>query len=218
MTTFARPGEASTGGLAEVIPGEHEERIPALDAATVAALEPRALRAQGCRAVTFGQPVSLGADAEFDIRFVRFLREAMSSLLTVGWSLAAPYPGDVSDISHLPPPAAPEAADAGAAADQARNWREQYGFGHCYYRLGPEFVHIIDVRDVDDAARFLLDEPPAAEAFLLLAGAVRLSEVPPLAAELAAQLSDARLLAVSGDWATVLAARLERWPLPCTAV
>jgi hypothetical protein len=106
MTAFARPDEASTGGAAEVSPGEHEERIPALDAATAAALEPRALRAQGCRAVTVGQPVSLGADAEFDIRFVRFLREAMSSLLTVDWSLAAPYPGDVSDISHLPPPAA----------------------------------------------------------------------------------------------------------------
>lgn len=198
--------------------GEHEEFIPALNTVAIAECEPRALRARGCRALRIGEPVAFGADAESDIRFIRFLRESVSSLLSVEWALGTASPGDVSDMSHLPPPLAPEAGDTSPAARDARRWREEYGFGHCYYRLGPGFVHVVDVRDANDAARFVLDEPAAVEAFSLLANVVRLGDVPPVAADLAGQLAEARLLAVSGDWATVVSARLERWPLPCTAV
>jgi hypothetical protein len=101
---------------------------------------------------------------------------------------------------------------------QAERWRGEYGFGYCFYRVGPGFIHLVDVRDADDAARLLLDDPATVEAFSQLAGVVRLSELPPLAAELADQLDRARLLLRLGDWATILPWRLHRWPISCTAV
>ena len=192
--------------------GEHAEQITLpLTAVMLNSLDPGRVRAGGCHAVTIGHPVSFGTDAEFDIRFIRFLREALSCLLTVKWSLATSAPADIGGICHLPPPSTPASGDAD-------RWRRGYGFGHCYYRRGPGFVHVVDVRDPDDAARFLLDEPAAVEAFGLLADAVMLCDVPPLAGELAAQLADAGLLLQIGAWATLLPHRLERWPLPCTAV
>jgi Family of unknown function (DUF5825) len=212
--------------LAQVHPGERDQAITVpLTAAMLSALDPRELRAQGRRAVNLSQPVSLGTDAEFDIRFLRFLREALSSLLRVEWSLATPGPVAVGDICHLPPPSAssvPPGADGADAADPAamyaNQWRQDYGFGHCCYRLGPGFVSVVDVRDEGNAARFMLDEPAVVEAFLILADAVRLDGLPPLAAELADQLTEAGLLVVLDGWATLLPHRLERWPVPCTAV
>jgi len=199
--------------------GEHAEEITGpLSAAMLAGIEPRQLRKRGCHAVTIGGPVSFGSDAEFDVRFIRFLREALSSALTVDWSLATPGPADVGAVCHLPPPARADTAACDATSRYADLWRDEYGFGHCYYRLGPGFIHVVDVRDEADAARFLLDEPAIVEAFALLAGAVKLTDLTPLAAELAGQLAEAGLLLRVGDWATLLPSRLERWPLPCTAV
>jgi hypothetical protein len=199
--------------------GEHEEEITGpLSAPMLTEIDPRQLRTRGCHMVAIGCPVSFGADAEFDVRFIRFLREALSSVLTVDWSLATPGPADVAAVCHLPPPTRAGAAAGEAASRYADRWRDEYGFGHCYYRQGPGFVQVVDVRDEADAARFLLDEPATVEAFALLARAVRLSDLTPLAAELAGQLADAGLLLQAGDWATILPSRLERWPLPCTAV
>lgn len=209
----------TTFGPAQVHRGEHEEEITVpLTATMLAAPDPRRLRAQGCRAVTLGHPVSFGTDAEFDVRFVRFIREALSSLLAVEWSLATPGPVDADEVCHLPPPSEPAPGAGDVAARYADRWRGGFGFGHCCYRLGPGFVSIVDVRDETDAARFLLDDPAAVEAFTILAGPVRLADVPPMAAELAAQLADAGLLLRLGEWATLLPSRLERWPVPCTAV
>jgi len=199
-------------------PGERDEQITApLTATILSSLDPRELRSRGWRAVKLGRPVSLGTDPEFDVRFFRFLREALSSLLGVEWSLATPGPADVGGICHLPPPS-PDAGAASAAIMYADQWRQGYGFGHCCYRLGPGFVSIVDVREEDNAARFLLDDPAVVEAFLILADAVRLPGLPPLATELAGQLAEAGLLLRLGDWATLLPHRLERWPVPCTAV
>jgi hypothetical protein len=199
-----------------VHPGERDERIEApLTAAMLRSLDPRELRSRGWRAVNLGQPVSLGTDPEFDVRFFRFLREALSSLLGVEWSLTAPGPVDVGSICHLPPP---DSGAEGPAAMYADQWRQGYGFGHCCYRLGPGFVSVVDVREEDNAARFLLDDPAVVEAFLILADAVRVPSLPPLATELASQLAEAGLLLQLGDWATLLPHRLERWPVPCTAV
>jgi hypothetical protein len=201
-----------------VHPGEHDEQITApLTVTVLKSLHPRELRSRGLRAVNLSQPVSLGTDPEFDVRFFRFLREALSSLLGVEWSLAAPGPVDVGGICHLPPPS-PDAGAASAAIMYADQWRQGYGFGHCCYRLGPGFVSIVDVREEDNAARFMLDDPAVVEAFLILADAVRLPGLPPLAAELAGQLAEAGLLLQLDDWATPLPHRLERWPVPCTAV
>jgi hypothetical protein len=175
----------------------------------LAAMTPSDFRARGCGQVRLAQPVSLGADAEFDVSFFRFLREALSCLLTVEWTMTALGSLELGAVCHLPPP---------TAGPYAEQWRGEYGFGYCFYRVGPGFIHLVDVRDADGAARFLLDDPVTVEAFGQLVGVVRLSELPPPAAELADQLDQARLLLRLGDWATILPCRLHRWPMPCTAV
>ncbi|HEY1919388.1 MAG TPA: DUF5825 family protein [Streptosporangiaceae bacterium] len=169
-------------------------------------------------AVTPELTVAFGAGPQDDIRLVRFLRESASDLLRPRWRLAEPPAVDVSFLVHLPPPLAPPAQASGPAADYARAWRAGYGFGHCYYRLGPDFVSIVDVRDPDRAARFVLDGPAPAEAFSQLACAAFLPAAPALTVELAGQLEEAGLLVRRGDWATLLPFRLRRWPVPCTAV
>jgi Family of unknown function (DUF5825) len=223
-------GQLGAGKLTATHRGEHQEDIAApLTASMLAAMTPGWFRERGCCAVRLIQPVSFGtgtANAEFEVRFIRFLRESLSCLLTVKWSLGLAGSIDVGAVCHLPPPTARAAGMAGLAAlagrrsdqPQADQWRAEYGFGHCFYRVGPGFIHVVDVRDADDAARFLLDDPATVEAFGLLADAVQLSALPPLARELADQLEDARLLFRIGDWATLLPYRLRRWPMPCTAV
>jgi hypothetical protein len=186
-----------------------EEITVPLTATMLAAMTPSDFRARGCGQLRLAQPVSLGADAEFDVSFVRFLREALGCLLTVEWTMAALGSLELSAVCHLPPP---------TAGPYAERWRGEYGFGYCFYRVGPGFIHLVDVRDADDAARFLLDDPATVEAFSQLVGVVRLSELPPLAAQLADQLDQARLLLRLGDWATILPCRLRRWPMSCAAV
>jgi Family of unknown function (DUF5825) len=153
-----------------------------------------------------------------DIRLVGFLRESASRLLRLRWRLSVPPGVDLSLLVHLPPPLAPPADASGPAADYARAWRAGYGFGHCYYRLGPDFVSIVDVRDPGSAARFVLDGQAPCEAFCQLDGPVFLPGAPALTVELAGQLEEAGLLVRRDDWATLLPFRLSRWPVPCTAV
>jgi Family of unknown function (DUF5825) len=185
---------------------------------TEPAADPGELLAAGHQDVTIGAPVAFGAGPQADVELVRFLRESASWLLRLRWQLAAPPAVDAAVLAHLPPPAAPPAAASGPAAHYARAWRAGYGFGHCYYRLGPDFVAIVDVREPASAARFVLDGQAPAEAFAQLAGAVYLPGAAPLTVQLADQLDEAGLLLHRDDWATLLPFRLRRWPVPCTAV
>ena len=97
--------------------GEHEEEITVrLTQPLLAAMVPSEFRERGCRTVRLAHPVSFGTDAEFDVGFIRFLREALSCLLTVDWSLAAAGPIDVAAVCHLPPPTAGRKPVSGAAS------------------------------------------------------------------------------------------------------
>lgn len=208
-----RPGDSGRP------PGEPgEDMAGPFTAAVLRSLDPRKLLARGVRDVVVHDAVTFGADPETDVRLVRFLRESASCLLRLDWPLATPGPVGAGMLAHLPPPRPPGPGADEQTSSYVREWRINYGFGRCYYRVGPGFISIVDVRDPASAARFVLDEPAAVDAFGVLTGAVRLAGATAVAAELASQLEEAGLLLRAGGWATVLPFRLNRWPVPCTVV
>ena len=143
-----------------------------LSLARLAALDPLALDAAGHHRLVLADPVPLGEDDEFDVRFVRLLREAISVALHVDWTAAGAVPFDPDDVCHLQPPA--------RGPDHA--WRDRFRFGLCFYRKGPGFVLLKDTRDLATGARFRLDDPRAVAAFDELEQVLSVSGSPPLSA------------------------------------
>jgi hypothetical protein len=184
-----------------------------LTAARLALLDPGALTEEGCERLVLAEPVGLGADDEFDVRFLWLLREAVSRSLRVEWTAGGPLPFDDAAVCHIPPPR----AERGGGADGDRSgdrWRSRYRFGLCYYRVGPAFVLLRDVRDSGEGARYRLEEPAAVAAWPGLEAPVRLTSADKGVRELAALLEAERLVLRRGEWATLLPFRMRHWPVP----
>jgi len=174
-----------------------------LTTTVLAELDLVGLAAAGHEWLVLPQPVPLGEDDEYDVRFVRLLREAISAGLRVDWTAEA-VPFDEADVQHLPPP----------RQGPAPRWREGFRYGQCYYRRGPGFVLLKDTRDLATGARFRLDEPPVVAAFWELTGAVHVPDASDGALELAGLLEPERMVLRRGDWLTLLPFRIRRWPVP----
>lgn len=181
-----------------------------LGVADLARFDPAALVAGGVETVVVAEPVSL-ADDEFCVRFVRLLRESISVLLRIQWSLDGPVPVDPVTLYHLQPPVT-------QAGDGEKAWQHGYGFGLCFYRIGPGFLLLKDTRDLSAGARYRLDDERAVTSFPALEDAVFLPDAPPDVRELSALLEAERLVVRRGDWATLLPFRMRRWPVPFDAI
>jgi len=190
-------------------------------------LDPAELTAAGYETLVIEPPVALAgpgqigdgetSDAgesgtgEFSVRFVRLLREALSAGLRVDWALAGPAALDAGLVCHLPPPR--------DGSELAAAWRAQYGFGRCYYRAGPGFYLLKDIRAGEGGgARFRLDDARGVAAFGTLAAAVHLPSAAADTVELFGVLEAERLTLRRGDWGTLLPFRMRRWPVPFLAV
>jgi hypothetical protein len=185
-----------------------------LSTGRLAEIRPAALAADGRELLVLTEPVGLGEDAEFDVRFLCLLREAMSVMLRVDWTARSPGTMDPSLVCHLPPPRTGPAT----GEDGLRDWRDRYRFGLCYYRIGPGFVVIKDTRNQEAGVRFRLDDPPAVAAFAELEQAVHLPSAGAETRELFELLAGERLAVRNDAWATVLPFRMRRWPVPWDAV
>jgi hypothetical protein len=190
----------------------HDPRVHRVDgvltSASLRALDPVALAEAGHEALLLAEPVVLGRDDEFDLRFLHLLREAMSVILRVDWSTAAPVPFELSMVAHLQPP----------RAQSGDGWRNRHRFGLCYYRIGPGFVLLRDTRDAANGARYRLDDAEAVLSLPELETVRRLPELSADARELYQLLAGEDMVMRCGEWVTVLPYRLRRWPLPFDAV
>jgi Family of unknown function (DUF5825) len=186
-----------------------------LTARLLAGIEPVALARAGAEHLVLAEPASLGASDEFDVRFVRLLREAISVTVRVDWTAESLGQLPARLVCHLPPPR----AGAALREDGGVSWRERYQFGRCYYRIGPGFVLIKDTRHGDGrGARYRLDEAQAFAAFGELEQALYLPEASSQATELFHLLGEEGLTLRLGDWGTVLPFRMRRWPVPFSTV
>lgn len=201
-------------GLRPVAPSPAKGRGLTIAAAGLAQCSLAEVVAAGYERLTVDGPVTLGQQVDDDLRLLRFLREATCHTLRVDWTLdGLPLVG-LRDVVHLVPPTSgvgPEAAEFVAA------WRADYRYGTFYYRQGPGFVTVKDVRPGGVAEHLTLDGDSAAQFQAL----VRASTVAELDAANLAALADAvdfGLARRGEEQLLVLPYRMRRWPVPYSAI
>jgi hypothetical protein len=156
------------------------------------------------------EPVVLGADSAATLRFVAWLRDRFSDGLIANWQGHVIPPLTPSALYHLPPP-----EDGG---EDCREWRERFALGLFYYRLGPGFIQIQDIRDRGSAANFVLDEGPLTHAFLTCLTPCSLADLRGDDREAATALLEEGLLLQADDMVLTLPNRMKRWPVPAMSV
>ncbi|MFF5261843.1 DUF5825 family protein [Actinomadura viridis] len=172
--------------------------------------------------------LDLGGDPAATARAVALLRDLVPTGERVEWRGRITGPLDLPLLHHLPPPAALEygkgdgteagrgigQAEKKAAAEQ-ETWARSYAFGSLYYRMGPGFVQVKDVRDPERPVRSVLTDPAAIEVFTACLTPARVRD---LDAPALRDLLRRRLLLAAGDLVVTLPYRLTRWPIPFFAV
>jgi hypothetical protein len=169
----------------------------------------------GTREIALAGIQEIGAHkAETTVAFIRFLRDAASWDVRVRWNGRFSETVDPLSLVHLDPPADVDGA-AGAALTQ---WKESHRYGLFYWRRGPDFVIVKDVRQAEEPAYFLLDDPPVLSAFMMLTQPSRISTMPESLQDATEELSAERLVLRLDDWAVVLPMRVRIWPIPYAGI
>jgi hypothetical protein len=138
---------------------------------------------------------------------VAWLRDSLSEGDVHAWRASGLPAAQVSLLLHLPPP-----ETGGGEHDR---WRSAFRRGLCYYRRGPGFVQVKDVREPGRSATFLLDVPEVIEVFLRCLRPTSMTEVDPDAAK---ALIEERLMLRVEDQLVTLPYHMRRWPVPAMAV
>jgi hypothetical protein len=168
----------------------------------------------GARTLRFLSPICLSADEpRATLAAIRLIREAAADGVAVIWN------GSVGDgisprlLVHLPPP---HGEGSESDAPDTAEWRRRYRPGLCYYRLGPDFVFIKDVRTPSDSGRFRLEG--VVDAFRSLEAVVDVTNLDSSTRRLVVDLEAEHLVLRIGDLATLLPNRMRRWPVPALEV
>jgi hypothetical protein len=177
-----------------------------LDLAAAVRAGARAVRIAGSQVLSVTSPRPT-------LAVIRLLRDAASHGLPVIWHGQVDGTLDSTLFVHLAPPAARDVA-GDTSTDE---WRRRHQPGLCYYRVGPGFVFVKDVRRHGAAARYLLDDE-APEGFARLEAIVEVATLDPLTLELLDGLQEEGLAIQIEGHATLLAHRMRRWPVPAIDV
>lgn len=184
------------------------------DPLAAAELDVAALALDGVRSLRVeGAPALDDQHAAATVALVRLLREAASVGLPVEWSGAFGTGLDLTALVHLAPP-----APSGDEAPEISRWRERHRPGLCYYRLGPGFVFVKDVRGAGDGARFRVDLDDPAATLGAVEAVVDVSTADASTLESLDALDREHLVLKLGGHATLLPYRMRRWPVPALAV
>lgn len=151
--------------------------------------------------------IQLAAGAEPAALFAAWLRDRLSIGVVEPWSGEIPAALDTRPLHHLPPP-------RDTPDPRAELWRSAFRPGLCYYRMGPGFIQVKDIREPAEAARLTIDRGSLIEAFLRCLRPVRLTEAGRAERAALDQLLAERLLLRFGDIVTTAPCRMLRWPIP----
>jgi hypothetical protein len=166
------------------------------------------------------EPLDLGGDPVATTQAVALLRDLAPTGQRVDWRGRVTGPIDLSLLHHLPPPI--ELEHEHAPTDHPNNgtgakdaWSRSHDFGSCYYRRGPGFLQVKDVRNPSSPAQTVLERPELIDVFTtcLAPTPVRHLEAPAVR-----DLVHRRLLLLVDDLAVTLPYRLARWPVPFFAI
>ncbi len=168
----------------------------------------------GPNTVKLAQPVALGDEPRSTALFVAFLRDSTTHLTGVEWRGTLAETVDPALLHHLPPP-----SDLGAGSDEiVARWRASYQYGTCYYRRGPGFLLVRDVRVAVSAARYTLDDPVLVATFLRCQEPASLNALTGEQREAVGLLHTERLVLRMADVVVGLPIRMLHWPIPSMAV
>ncbi|MFT7840376.1 DUF5825 family protein [Saccharothrix sp. BKS2] len=173
---------------------------------------PAEIAAAGYERVLVEEPVRAGADLDEDLRLLRFLRGCTSHTLRLDWVLGGlPLVGP-RDLHHLVPPA----RGVGDAVGCVAAWRDAYRYGAYYYRVGPGFVTVKDVRPGGESVHLTIDGE-SADQFRAIAGATSPADLDEAATEALADAVEFGLALRGADTVLVLPFRMRHWPVPYVA-
>lgn len=177
-------------------------------------LEHADLAAMACMTIAITRPIRFGYDLDADLRHLRWLRDVTSHAIRLTWTLEGAPLLDRRDYCHLVPPSA--FATLGNA-DVVTRWRSEFRYGTFYYRVGPGFVTVKDVRPGGDHARMTISGPDAALFSRLAQTSCHQAGDEPLEAALSV-MSGAGLARYTRSSLLVLPFRLRHWPVPFLSI
>ncbi|WP_327108168.1 DUF5825 family protein [Nonomuraea glycinis] len=151
---------------------------------------------------------ALGERPEDTLSFVRRLRDHLAEGVVPAWSHELPASLNWEMVCHLPPPS--------GTGDDADRWRRRFRIGLCYYRQGPGFIQVKDLRE--EPVTLLLDDPSVVDVFVRCLEPTSLRLLSADEAAAAEALLNERLLLRLGDFVVTLPYRMKRWPIPAYAV
>jgi uncharacterized protein DUF5825 len=190
----------------------HSLPVAAPELTDVRARLPALLR-DGVRVLELTDPVDVLLDRPESSHALHLIRDATGCGLRIDWALGS-APEDTTPLHHLFPPSSWVHDDAVATV---REWQQSYTFGQCFFRVGPSFVTVKDVRPHVEGARMVIDDPDAATFLALAEGGPSTDENGETAAAVT-DLREAELCIVGEEGVFVLPYRLRRWPIPFSAI
>jgi hypothetical protein len=134
------------------------------------------------------------------------LRTRMELGADDSWAVPLPDGLDTRLLHHLPPP------PAGVASPGAAAWRAAFRPALCYYRRGPGFISVRDLRG--SGSRIIIDDEILIAVFLRAGEPVRLAEETGEERAALEFLLAENLLLASGGLAVAAPYRMRRWPVP----
>jgi hypothetical protein len=164
------------------------------------------------RAAEQDTTLAFGQSVAADLELMRFLREATSHAVRLRWTLAGVPLLPLSTHVHLLRPVA--GVDAASSA-YAMRWAAGYRYGTFFYRQGPGFVVVKDVRPDLPPSRMVIDS--GAEHFVAMAAARTVGDLPPEAVDVLADAEEAGLVLRHDGHILVLPYRMRHWPVPYIA-
>ena len=120
---------------------------------------------------------------------------------------------DTTLLHHLPQP---ERAAAQAADTDPRliAWAAAFRPALCYYRVGPGFIQVKDIRDPAASARLTLDYAAHRQLFLRCLRPTVVDDLTGAERAAVAALAAERLLLIVDGLAVTVPYRMRRWPIP----
>jgi hypothetical protein len=156
-----------------------------------------------------GTPLRFGTTTAEDFRLLRRLREVTSHTERLSWTLEGIPLVPPEALVHLYPPV--DGVDEDTRR-YARSWSSQYRYGSFYYRVGPGFVTVKDVRPGRDAARMVIDD--GSEHLLAMAEVSTVDELAAPARDVLDDAEAAGLILRDDEHIVVLPYRMRHWPVP----